>query len=472
MAKILSSNNLSSCDELETFQAYNCLDCCITREIADVLLPKVEKLSDDIYDFERACQGPAMTMMLRGVLIDEEKRKEAIKALKKAERDNLKRLISDAKGFGYEATVKLPNSYKQLPELLYDRMGLKRQFTYDRKLTTDKNAIWKLIEKYPEHREFLNRILDVRTEAKHRQIFETGLGPDGRLHSTFNVGAAETDRWSTGLDCFKAGASLHGIPKKLRYPFIPDPGMLMAQPDLEQAESRVIAYLAKDEGYIKAHEEGNVHVNVGVKVAWPEGIAGNKGWSKDMKENAELIKTTPSAWDVNHTYYDYCKRLQHGMNFGLAPKGVAKHSGLPFEEARKCYHRYHEAYPGIQGYHRWVVNEIKTKGYLVNPWGRKREFFGRPWDAATHREGYSHLPQNIVTTITAKGLLKIWEEFDPWRVELLCFSHDGILFQFQKDDYEIVDEAVEMLKLPVEIHGREMVIPVDVNVGKNWKEVS
>ena len=110
MAKILSSNNLSSCDELKTFQAYNCLDCCITREIADVLLPKVEKLGNDIYDFERACQGPAMAMMLRGILIDEGKRKEAIKALKKAERDNLKQLIVDAKGFGYEATDKLPNS--------------------------------------------------------------------------------------------------------------------------------------------------------------------------------------------------------------------------------------------------------------------------------------------------------------------------------------------------------------------------
>lgn len=491
MATILHSNNLGSLDAEQEHQAYNCLDSCVLPEIATALRPGLDRLNDDIYDFERQAQNPAFAMMVRGILVDEDERKAAIRGLKREEAANLKALLRDANANPLTwgcYTDKLPNSHLQMTQLLYEAMKLPRQYK-NKKITADKDAIGKLIEKSPEHAPMLQSILDIRTAEKHRQIFESGLGPDGRMRTTNNVGAAETDRWSTGLDCFKFGASLHGIPKKLRFPFIPDPGKLMAQPDLQQAESKCIAFLAEDEAYIAAHEEGNVHVNVAVNVLWPEGLKTTDGkligWSNDPMENEVLCRTTPVYWDAHHTYYDKSKNNQHGLNFGLTARGVAKHAGLPSDEARWSYARYHAVYTRIKAYHRWVINEIKTKGQLVNPWGRVRQFFGRPWDAATHREGFAHLPQNITATVLNRALVEVWERFDPWELELLQQGHDSFLFQFpvtaaevrayEVDNvprWRILQHVVKIMETPVEINGRKMVIPVDMSVGRNWMECS
>src|ERR1700739_610746 len=51
---------------------YNGLDCMLTYEVSQVLLPKVGRDPNAklIYNFERALQGPVAEMMIRGFPID------------------------------------------------------------------------------------------------------------------------------------------------------------------------------------------------------------------------------------------------------------------------------------------------------------------------------------------------------------------------------------------------------------------
>ena len=62
--------------------AYNALDCTGTFEIAEVLLARMDEATERTYAFERAMQAPAMAMMRRGVLVDQNAQADAIRELK------------------------------------------------------------------------------------------------------------------------------------------------------------------------------------------------------------------------------------------------------------------------------------------------------------------------------------------------------------------------------------------------------
>src|SRR5258705_8673398 len=57
---------------------YNGLDCCITAEILDVLLPQLDDHTASTYAFSRALQGPVLEMQLRGILVDQSRRQDVI----------------------------------------------------------------------------------------------------------------------------------------------------------------------------------------------------------------------------------------------------------------------------------------------------------------------------------------------------------------------------------------------------------
>jgi len=58
-------------NQWERDQVYNGLDCCVTAEILDVLLPQLDDHTKATYAFSRALQGPVLEMQLRGILVDQ-----------------------------------------------------------------------------------------------------------------------------------------------------------------------------------------------------------------------------------------------------------------------------------------------------------------------------------------------------------------------------------------------------------------
>src|SRR5687767_14657674 len=68
-------------DKLTPFereQVYNGLDCCVTAELIDILLPQLDNQTASTYAFSRALQGPVLEMRLRGVLVDQVAKAEVI----------------------------------------------------------------------------------------------------------------------------------------------------------------------------------------------------------------------------------------------------------------------------------------------------------------------------------------------------------------------------------------------------------
>jgi hypothetical protein len=61
--------------ETERLWIYNGLDCCVTLEVLEEILPQLDNLTGGVYALSRALQGPVLEMNMRGVLIDEHEKK-------------------------------------------------------------------------------------------------------------------------------------------------------------------------------------------------------------------------------------------------------------------------------------------------------------------------------------------------------------------------------------------------------------
>ena len=452
------------------YWAYNSYDCLTLPQILERLRPELHANATRVYNFERAMQGPALTMMLRGVRVNRLAHSRALTTLDKSSLgaqgalDNvaakhdipLKKLPKDKRRKVRVNTA----SPKQVSAFLYDHLGLPAQWKMNavgkRVRTSDKDALAKLADQFP-NTPGLDEIAVMRFFAEQHKVLDRGVSDDGRWHCSFNVGATETGRWSSSYSPMHEGGNLQSIMPSLRNIFEADPGYTLFYADLAQADSLGIAYLAQEPDYIAAHKAGNVHVSSG-QILWPE-----HEWTKEWAKNTSL------PWDEHHTWYDGSKRMQHGNNFAQTAKGLAKRMRMSQADAREAQGRYFACYPGITAYHDWVRTEIKRTGMLTTPLGRDRQFLGRHWDDATIREAIAHTPQSMTADILDIGLWRVWRAFDPEPIQILANGHDAILGQVRSDlAVQMIPEVLRLMRVRVMVHGREMVIPVEAEVGKNW----
>lgn len=493
--------------------AYNCIDCIATLEIDDVLDDKMSASDKRTHDFYMAMQAPALDMTIRGMLIDQTER-ETLNGILKKELSVIERELAGHPSIrpvwdkmeknsgaclrpsrkdgkhkwqpGVEDTVERKcldcgaarlkvrpfkaSSDDDLKHLLYDIFKMKKQLNKDHNVTVDKEAREKLTEKYPKHSEVLT-LLSRYADIEKQIGFFKFRSPDGRFHSSFNVGVTSTHRWSSNQDADGNGGNGQNITEKHRYVFTADPGMELCYADLKQAESKVISFVAGDEAYIEAHEGGDTHTFV-CRLVWPEGVGG-KEWTGDLDQDKKIATSANPKWDdkPGHDFRFQSKAVQHGSNLGLTPFGMAIQKRIPIAAASEGQSRYFKAFPGIRGYQRYIDALVKDQHPIITPLGVRFKLFGRPWDEHTYKEGLAVIPQSMVGHIISIGLMRIYDALPD--IQLLAQVHDAILFQFPKGRYDLVYEALELMKVPVVIKAvdgtvRTMVIGTEAAVGNNW----
>jgi len=102
---------------------YNGKDCCVTAEVLDMLLPQLDAPAALAYDFSRQLQGPALEMRMRGLLIDQRRKREVIdeyfETLETLNR-NLERIVLEGVGLSSFNWRSNPD----LHILFYDRLKI------------------------------------------------------------------------------------------------------------------------------------------------------------------------------------------------------------------------------------------------------------------------------------------------------------------------------------------------------------
>lgn len=458
-------------DDLTPMQqewVYNSLDCAVTAECWENINEFVGDDTRKTYGFVKGLQAPAMNMAIRGISINIKKRNKWI-----AELSARTHTLSDYLDQLATAVWNQPlnaNSPKQMVDFFYGVLNVPEQFKYDSKrkervVTTDKAALEKL-EDYFYARPFVKNILRQRDLNKKIGTLKTGIDSDEKMRTSYNVCGTETGRWSSNSNVFGSGTNLQNITNELREIFVAKEGYKLAYVDLEQAESRVVAYLSGDQNYIDACEGGDLHTTA-AQMVWPE-----LGWTGDLKQDKAIAEQRAHGI---FSYRDLAKRGGHGTNYMGKPPTMAKHLHTDVKVLEEFQDRYFSAFPGIPRWHQDVATELQTTGKLTTPIGRTRYFLSRLHSDDTLKEGIAFLPQSTIGEILNEGMYRVWKKFDPKEVELLAQVHDAILIQYpdEGDEYEtqILKKVMETIQVPLTINGRTLIIPANVEgTGWNWRK--
>lgn len=443
---------------------YNGLDNCVTIEVLDALRPEVDEPAKLLYDFTRGLQAPAMAMMLKGIKIDMDARMQFVVE----EASKLCRLeyVLDRLSTAVWGKPLNPNSPAQLLEFFYRHMGLPEQFKKfrgQRRVSTDRDALEKL-EPYFYAGPIVRTILEIRDAAKTLQVLNSGIDADGRLRASFNPAGTETTRWASRKNIRGGGSNLQNITPKLRRIFIADEGYKLAYPDLEQAESKCVAYISGDEEYIYAHDTGDTHTYV-ARMVWEE-----LPWNGDLKKDRAIAE---QPFYRHFTYRDISKRVQHASNYYAKAYTLSGLLKVPLPLMEAAQERYFDKFAGIRRWHVAVAKELQSTGCIVNPLGFRRQFFDRLNDDATLRQAIACIPQSLVAQLMGIGVWRNWDDLRT-EIDIMAQVHDAMLYQYPiPREAELIPEVHKRLLVPVpitDINGRTrlMTIGSEHKVGFNW----
>lgn len=478
----LTPNSLSA---REAEWVYNGLDCCVTLEVLNELLPQLDNVSRNTYEFSKALQAPVLDMTMFGLRVDQVQRTKVLdtfRARKFKYEAQLDRLCKE--GLGQDINWR---SVPDLRHLFYTVLNLpvvrKRNSQGRFAPTVDRDAIEKL-SSYFFAEPFCTHLLALRDLGKKISFLETGIDPDGRIRCNFNIAGTNTGRLASSMSDYGTGTNLQNVDRELRSVCVSDPGQKFANLDLEQGDARNVGAVcwntfvnSHGEGfagsYLEACESGDLHTSV-CKMAWRE-----LGWGTSVDPSADRRVAEALAYRQD-SYRQLAKKLGHGTNYYGTPKTMAKHVKVDVQIIHEFQERYFDAFEVIGTYdktdhksdnwHNHVRAALRSAGFLTTLLGRRRYFFGHPKDDETLRAAIAYEPQSMTADEIDQGLLNIWRAN---RVQCLLQVHDSILIQYpEEQEDEIIPWALDQLRTTITLaKGRDFTVPTEAKVGWNWGEV-
>lgn len=442
----------------ERLQVYCGLDVCTTSEVLNVIRPQLDNLTAGTYAFSMALQGPCLEMRLRGVRVDQRRKAEVIDLyydqLDRLER-NLDRIVLEGVG--------LPTfnwrSNPDLIKLFYGALGIP-EIRKKHRVTVDRDALEKM-EFYLVAKPAISHIKALRDIAKKISFLKTGIDPDGRLRTSFNIAGTTTGRLSSSFTEFGTGGNLQNVEESLRSVVIADPGMKLGYFDAEQGESRVVGAiewnLFSDPRYLDACESGDLHTAV-AKLVWP-----GLNWPDNLKEAKEIAE---KPFYRHYSRRFMCKKIGHGTNYGGKPQTLSNQAKVEIGLITDFQPKYFKAFPAHLRWHAWTKRELHQSGTIISLMSRKRQFWGRRDSDETFREAVAFQGQALADIVN-QGMLNVWRARD---CQLLMQIHDAILVQYPEErEDEIVPKILSQLRYPIPLaQGREFVIPYGCKTGWNW----
>jgi DNA polymerase I-like protein with 3'-5' exonuclease and polymerase domains/uracil-DNA glycosylase len=452
---------------------YNMKDCAVTREMWPIIKDESFQLGTNTnYETSMYVMPSLVEMEIRGVKIDQEKKQRLTIDFAQRAKDyeeKIKILIDDR-------TINL-NSSCQLSKLFYNKLGCEE--IYSRKtgsLTTDKDALNKLLKRYPTPTSTIHQVLVNLVEyRKFEKLSETytslSTDQEGRIHTSY--GFVSTLRLSSSESSFGGGGNLQNIPvrteegRMVRELFIADEGKTLIACDLAGAEAREVAWLAGDERLINLFLEGwDVHWEKTKRIfSFPADLELHKD---------EMISDIYTGTAHKMKFYrDLGKTIVHAGNYLMGAEMlqiilIRQGVWLELSVCKKLLAADRAANPLTVKWQQDTIEEVKATRTLITALGDVRIFRGR-LNNNLFRSAIAYRPQSVVGRITQIGIQKITDDLGKLDVDILLNVHDEVICQAPD---EKVDEIIPMVQarmmLPHELRGRTLTIPTEVKIGKNW----
>src|SRR3954454_18377684 len=275
-------------------------------------------------------------------------------------------------------------SPQQLGYIIFDKLGLSRKRRGKTGYSTDARVLQAIRDEHP----IIPKIERYRELSKLAQTYLDALpnwiGPDGRLHTTFEQTTAATGRLSS------INPNLQNIPirtetgREIRACFIPEPGNVLLSVDYGQVELRVLAHIANEQVLRDIFARGeDVHT-----------------------ETASAVFDLP-ADQLDVGMRSKAKMVNYGIVYGLSAYGLADRLKINQGEAQEFIDRYLERFPAVAQFMKDAVEQAEQHEYLSTLFGRRRmipELRARNWQ--TRKLG-ERLAVNTVIQGTAADIIKV-----------------------------------------------------------------
>ena len=433
----------SGFSDWHTLYIYNGKDCCLTYEVMEK-----QKQQLDYWDAWRPFQmmmslvKPCLRAMHHGMKIDQNRVDTFAETNEKAI-EILEEISARTIGTNFN-----PKSPKQKKILLYDAWRLPVQKNKGKVSTASKDI--EKLERFPTpYKPHLGLIRNLVKYYKRRDFYSLQLDNDGRIRTALKVTGTYTGRMASSKSITGSGKNLFNIPKEARHFFVADPGKILVQMDLSQAEARVVAALCKDKEWLREFDTTDLHSKV-----------------------ASQLYNIPIEKVRKNFERQTAKRVAHATHYLLGWSLLSKILKCSAAEAKAHKAKYYEIRPSLNDWHDGVRKKIRKDKTIVTSFGRVIQFPG-PINDETFRNATAAEPQSTAADYLNRAIVKTYYE-GPEEFEFLLQVYDSILFQIP-DDLDCLIRNIQAMKtlteIEIDIHGIPLVIPTDFEFGYSWGEL-
>lgn len=422
---------------------YNLRDCCANWEVAQAHKTLLDRAKLKPQFEERMLYSNHVHRMARNGINRDPKRtakmvEEVVEAIHSRElfmTETIGRPVIKEVG---KKTVHMFSSPAQVAHLFYQELGCKAQYKRgkDPKITTNDEALKRLIELYPQHAPLALAILECRSLNSVKSNFlEAALDPDGKFRSSWMATGAETFRCTSGGNAFYRGGPLQNVTDgkhthsgrplpNLRSCIVPSPGHTIFNCDLERADLQVVVWEADDDDLKqKLREHVDIHA-----------------------ENAkDLLGLLRAATEQER---HFAKTFIHGTDYGGKARTMAANSNCTVHAADLMQRRWFEAHPGILTWHKRVIAALMAFRTVTNRYGYRRIYFDRIEGVLS--EALAWVPQSTVAILISKIQMRMTELLGN-DAPIIMQGHDSVV-----GEYWTIDEG---RVLPVLHEASKIVVP-------------
>jgi DNA polymerase-1 len=348
------------------------------------------------------------------------------------------------------------NSPKQLGEVLFTRLNLRKPLKYGKGRTI--STAQDVLETLAAEHEVPRLVLDYRQLSKLKSTYVDALpllcrAETSRLHTSFNQVGTATGRLSSN------NPNLQNIPirtelgREIRAAFIAEPGNLLLAADYSQIELRLLAHFSEDPLLVEAYRRGDdIHTLTA----------------------AQVFGVPPLMIDAEHRRR--AKAVNFGIVYGLSPFGLSQQLGIDTKEAKRFIDAYFEKYKGVTAFIEKTLADARRDGLVKTLFGRVRPIPDILSKNANLRGFAERTAVNTPLQGTAADLIKlamirIDRELHErnLRSRMLLQVHDELVFEAPEKE---VDALRELVKREMEqVHALLVPLVVEIGVGLNWRDM-
>lgn len=468
-------------DDWHAMHQYHAMDCRITAMLWEDLVPEAEADSEGLLRCHDEVLMPATLALaeseLRGIPVDlgflhREKRRLERRIQRRG--DALRRWVGnpDFK----------PGSPAQLVKVIKEQMGIDEAHwpgrisgakAYHRKTKTPtgvgelKQLVARFLreERHQEAR-FLSSMLAWRLDDKQLSTYVDGwleaMGPDNRIHPSFNLGGTVTGRLSSdhpNMQAVPKYGSMVPVRKQVRAPA----GWQLLEADYSQLELRTAAMMSGDPDLRQVYIDGrDLHLEVAAML-----------FEKQVNNVSDEERFMAKALNFGILYGRSGWAISKGDEMTYAVEKLHMERWTP-DEGDEYIEKWMEGFPVLRAWVQDMKVLASDRRYTETPVGRRRRFFITRTDpriiSAFQRQAVNTPVQSLASDICLMAFNRVSAAIDRTYAHPISIVHDSILLEVREGrEQEIALEVKRLMEDPPTIWSG-LPLVVDIKVGRTLAE--